>query len=100
MKASRASVLRRVFLATGVVLATLYVCDDLSVRYRMAHGRPSDPLEDVTVYYATTLKNGKLEVYYDQPQTQTCVHAMFPHFGYSPCWSARQRRVRVISQGG
>jgi hypothetical protein len=24
----------------------------------------------------------------DPPKAESCIHAMFPHFGYTPCWYA------------
>ena len=91
-------ILRRFLLGSVVLLGGLYVGDDLSVRYRMAHARAGEPLDEATFYYATVLKNGRLEVFYDQPQTEVCVHALFPHLGYHPCWYARRSNVRRIAR--
>lgn len=89
--------LRRLLIGSLVLLAVLYIGDDLSVRYRMAHARSGDPLDEVTFYYATLLKNGRVEVFYDQPQTEVCVHALFPHLGYGPCWYAHRSTVRRVA---
>jgi hypothetical protein len=43
------------------------------------------------------LKNGRLEVFYNQPQSEVCVYALFPHSGYRPCWFAGRSKVRTIS---
>ena len=51
----------------------------------------------MTVYYATDVKGGKVEVFYDQPQTQTCVHSLFPHGGYKPCWRFDRSGIQRIS---
>ena len=32
------------------------------------------------------LKDGKTEYMMLQPETQTCVKSIAPHFGYTPCW--------------
>ena len=53
--------------------------------------------ETLTFYYSTRLKNGREQVFYDQPQTEVCVRAVFPHGGRRPCWYARRKPVRVIS---
>jgi hypothetical protein len=47
-----------------------------------------NPYGSVTVdhYYAVGEKGGKTEFIFDPPQPQTCVHALFPHAGFSPCW--------------
>jgi hypothetical protein len=78
------------------LLIVLYVGDDLSVRYRLGHAKDGDPLEEVTYYDATMLKNGRVEVFYDQPQTEVCVHALFPHMGHSPCWYATRHTVHRV----
>ena len=84
-----------VLLGSLLLLGIVYLVDDLSVRYRRAASKDGT-LDEVTFYYATTLKNGRVEVFYDQPQTEACVHALFPHLGLSPCWYAAQRSVRRI----
>jgi hypothetical protein len=84
-------VIGRGLLGLLILLGIVYLADDLSVRYRTA-----GPLDEVTFYYATTLKNGRVEVFYDQPQTETCVHALFPHLGANPCWYVARRIVRRI----
>ena len=92
---------RRASLVIGAVLAVLvalpvvaYVGDALVLRYRIGRG---GALETMTVYLATRLKSGKLEVFTDRPQTEVCAHALFPHFGYRPCWYVRRSGgVKVI----
>jgi len=92
---------RRAILVIGAVLAVLvalpvvaYVGDALVLRYRIGRG---GALETMTVYLATRLKSGKLEVFTDRPQTEVCAHALFPHFGYRPCWYVRRSGgVKVI----
>ncbi len=82
-------------LASLVTLALMYVVDDLSLRYRTSLGGDG-PLQEVTFYYSTMLKNGRVEVFYGQPQTEVCVHALFPHHGHSPCWYVVRHTVRRI----
>jgi hypothetical protein len=53
----------------------------------------AQPFETLIFYLATPLKNGRVEVFYDQPQTEICVRALFPHFGRRPCWYARRQRI-------
>jgi hypothetical protein len=31
-------------------------------------------------------KGGKVEYFYNPPQSTPCVHSLFPHEGQSPCW--------------
>ena len=76
----------RILILAIVVLGVVYACDDLSVRYRIPRSR--QPLGTVTIqrYDAIAEKNGKTEFDFEEPVTQTCVHALFPHLGYLPCW--------------
>ena len=36
--------------------------------------------------YAVAQKNGKTEFLFNPPQAETCVHTLFPHAGWLPCW--------------
>ena len=74
---------------TAVILlpVVVYTGDALLLRYRLAHGGGRETL---TVYLATRLKSGKLEVFTDRPQTEVCGQALLPHFGYRPCWYVRR----------
>jgi hypothetical protein len=67
-------------------LAIVYLCDDLAVRYRIPRSR--EPLGTVTIqrYDAISEKNNKTEFDFESPVTVTCVHSLFPHMGYQPCW--------------
>jgi hypothetical protein len=55
-------------------------------RYRLAinHG----PFGQVTVqsYNAIQQKSGKVQFIFNPPETQTCVHPLFPRAGFIPCW--------------
>lgn len=84
----------------GVLIALaalLYASDFAWFEYRMRNVKPNNPLETVTFYYATAMKNGKVEIFYDQPQAQTCVHSIFPHRGYTPCWRLNRSGIQRIS---
>jgi len=52
--------------------------------------------ETLTYWLATPLKNGKVEVFYDQPQTEICGRSLFPHSGRRPCWFARRQRIHPV----
>ena len=79
-----------------LLFVSVYVCDYLSVRYRIL--KSHEPFGVVTVrrYYAIRLKDGKTEYVFAEPETQTCVQSLFPHFGYNPCWYARRKNVKRI----
>jgi hypothetical protein len=79
-----------------VSLVGLYVSDYVWIEYRLSHGAGPEALGTVTFYYATPLKNGRLDIFYNQPQTEVCVYALFPHAGYRPCWYAVREKVRTV----
>jgi hypothetical protein len=75
-----------------VLMAITFLADYAVVR------ASRNPTGSVLVkrYYAVGLKNGKTEMYYADPENQTCVNSIFPHMGYSPCWYLRRYKVKEI----
>jgi hypothetical protein len=74
-----------------LLLAFAYIFDYLSVRYRMRAPKTGDPFDTVTYprVLAIPQKGNRVEYALDAQspmETQTCVHSLFPHFGYTPCW--------------
>ena len=71
--------------ALGVTGLT-YTVDYVLFRNRVAANR--QPFGQVTVmpYYAVPQKNGKTQFIFNPPEAQTCVHALFPRAGFTPCW--------------
>jgi hypothetical protein len=90
------SVGKRVLLITALLLGTMYLCDYLSVRYRIPNHR--HPFGTITIhpYYAVPRKDGKTEFLFDERRTEQCVHSLFPHFGDNPCWYVSRRTQRRI----
>jgi hypothetical protein len=82
--------------AALVTLGLVYAVEDLRIRHA-ANASPGSQTETLTFYYSTRLKNGRVQVYYDQPQNEVCVRAVFPHVGHRPCWYARREPVRLVS---
>jgi hypothetical protein len=91
-------IFRRALIAVAIVLVVAYLCDYIALRIRMARGGANAGLDQVAVLYGTPLKDGRVEVFADQPQTQTCVLAIFPHLGYSPCWYVRQHANKLVEE--
>ncbi len=88
----------RLALAILVVAAIVVYAGDFAwFEYRTHNAKPNDPLETVTFYYSTDVKGGKEEIFFDQPQTATCVHSLFPHGGYRPCWRFSRSGIQRIS---
>jgi hypothetical protein len=81
---------RRIFVAaifTVVVAVVLaYGLDYAVFRIRAATNWNAYGSVTVNHYYAVLQKNGKTQFILDPPQAQTCVHALFPHGGWLPCW--------------
>ena len=88
--------IRKIVLAGGLALlslaALLYVADDLWARYR---GRPVEQMKIGRLYAAINHFN-ELEYSVGTPVMETCVDALLPHFGYTPCWYLRRHDIRQI----
>ena len=81
-----------------LLLAVAAGCEDLVLRFRLHHGAGRAVVDQVTVYDAAEQKGGRVEIYFDHPLARDCVHALFPHFGYPPCWYAGRRSIELISR--
>ncbi|HYM06361.1 MAG TPA: hypothetical protein VEU11_07340 [Terriglobales bacterium] len=86
--------MKRALLIAILSLLALYVGDDLSVRYRIPSSRDPFGVVQVRPYYAVRLKDRKTEYYFLDPQNQKCVHSLFPHLGYSPCWYLQRKKQK------
>ena len=95
--------LRKIVLPTLAAIlalaAVVYACDYVSVRYRLSKNTPGDPLESVKVQrmYAIPHKDGRQEFAFAEPEMDTCVHSLFPHLGYPPCWYLKRTTEKPIS---
>ena len=88
--------MKRILLIIGLSLFLLYLGDYLSVRYRIPKSRSQFGVVKIQRYYAVGLKSGKTEFMFLAPENQACVHSLFPHLGYSPCWYLSRRKVKRI----
>lgn len=82
--------------AVLLALALAYVLDWAVVRVRSLHPSATSPYETVTVprVLAIPENGGKTEYQIDQlhpEETVTCVHSLFPHSGYGPCWYVQRK---------
>jgi hypothetical protein len=89
--------LRRLLLALVVVLAVVYGADYVLLRYRVSANKAAFDTVTVKPYYAVPRKDNKLEYLADDPQDQTCVNSLFPHFGNAPCWYLRTHTKQRIN---
>jgi hypothetical protein len=72
--------------------ALLYGVDALWVRHR---GRPVEQIKIGRLYAAVNHFN-QVEFSVGSPVMQTCVDALMPHFGYTPCWYLRRHTIQQI----
>jgi hypothetical protein len=85
-------------LAGLAVLAGLLFAGDYLVLRR--HPEQFGSVE-VRTFYAIKLKGKKTEYLYGEPEEQTCVHALFPQYGATPCWYLeRHKEQRVDIDSG
>jgi hypothetical protein len=82
--------------AMVILLAVAYAGDYCAVRYQIPRGRPQFGQVKVNVLYVIHVKGGKIQYEPGQPETDTCVHSLFPHFGDSPCWYASRHPDKLI----
>ena len=77
----------------GLILASTmaYGYDYASVRRRMNANKPGDPFDVVTYPHVLAIpqKGNKVDYELDAQspmESDPCVHSLFPHYGYTPCW--------------
>jgi hypothetical protein len=72
----------RILVYVITAAAVLYLGDALSLHLRR------QPQGSVLVrrYYALHKSKQKTNFMFAEPEPQTCLHSLFPHSGYSPCW--------------
>jgi hypothetical protein len=88
--------MRRIVLIVVALFALLYAGDYAVVRFRIPKGRDPFGVVRVRPYYAVRQKSGKSEFYFLEPQNQVCVHSLFSHLGYNPCWYVSRHTQRRV----
>lgn len=83
-------------LAVIGLLGLAYGYDYLSVRHRMNANKPGDPFDVITYPHLLAIpqKGNKVEYALDAQspmESDPCVHSLFPHYGYPPCWYVRRK---------
>ncbi|MFY9752785.1 MAG: hypothetical protein WAJ92_09100 [Candidatus Acidiferrales bacterium] len=103
MTMTKATILHRSLLILALAIVVAYGADYLLLRLKMTGSPPTDPsvsnaaFGSVTYYLSAGIKGNKYEVFTEQPQQETCVHSLFPHFNDPPCWYSARRRVRSVN---
>jgi hypothetical protein len=95
------AILKWVAIAVPIAMVAVYAGDYVSVRFRMAHRTDKNPIEVMKVRptYAVARKDGQSEFDFGDTEAETCVHSLFPHFGYPPCWYAHRENQKPIRIG-
>ena len=86
----------RVLYGLILLLAIAYGYDYASIRRRASAHKPGDPYDVVTYPHLLAIpqKGNKVEYALDAQApfvTESCVHSLFPHSGYTPCWYVQWR---------
>ena len=91
---------KRTFLIAVALLGASYAGDYIWLRCRMNSANAGSALGAVEVrrYWEIPNKSGKFEYSFDPPVMQTCVHSLFPHLGYSPCWYVNREKLQRVAQ--
>jgi len=89
---------KKVLIILLLALALTYAGDYAWLRYRMRKPTATNPFESVSIdrMYAILQKNGKSEFVPTDPINTTCVHSMFPHASYNPCWYVTRQKNQTI----
>jgi len=89
-------VLLKAALTLVAILVAIYGLDYLVARFHIPRSRELYSSIVVQPYYAVRLKDNKTEFYFLDPQTEVCIHALFPHFGHRPCWYVSRHTQKRI----
>jgi hypothetical protein len=79
--------------------ALVYVCDSVSLRYRIPSSRQQFGSVTVQRSYVIPMKDGKTQYAFDPPAPQECVNALFPHYGDPPCWYLNRHKRQQVNTG-
>lgn len=92
-------ILQRTVLGLLIALLAIYAGDYISVRVRSTSNKPGNPVDTIQLnpLYAIPQKSGKNDYMFGDPQSETCIHSLFPHYGYTPCWYVKRNAARIIS---
>ena len=86
--------MKRTLAIVILAVAVLYAGDYLLIKVRIHEGqRPFETVE-IESYDAVPEKNNRVEFFYNDPESEECVHALFPHSGDNPCWYVTRHRYK------
>jgi hypothetical protein len=85
--------LQRIILGFLVAAIVLYAGD-----YAVLKARGASGLDTVNIIIGTPMKDGRVQIFTGDNQTQTCVRSLFPHLGYNPCWYVKQNATQLVER--
>jgi hypothetical protein len=89
--------MKRLLLATGVLIVAVYGFDYGSVKWRSSSsGKVFDDIR-VDQLYTSTNKWKEVEWSRGNPVSERCVYSLLPHFGYTPCWYLTRHTTRITN---
>jgi len=88
--------IERLLIVVLLLVAAVYAVDYISVQYRATAKKSGDPYDVVTYPHLLEIpqKGNRVEYALDalSPMvSQPCVHSLFPHGGYTPCWYVNRK---------
>lgn len=89
--------LLRILVGVLLAIAIFYAGDYVVLRARIARSASAYGSVTVDSYYAIKRKDGRTEYDFASEQQQTCIHSVFPHMGYTPCWYLRKHTDKQIN---
>jgi hypothetical protein len=101
---SAVKMLKWVASSLAVAGIVTYAGDYLVAARRMSGPQAANELGSVSIEptYVIPHKDGRAEIIVGDTSVQPCIHSLFPHFGYTPCWylNRRQAKPTVMSKWG
>jgi hypothetical protein len=89
-------VVLRALLGLVFIVCAAYLSDFLVLRWKYFGKHNPTGTVIVKPYFAVPRKDGRTEFMFDDPKEQTCVHSLFPHSGFSPCWYLSRHKEKRI----
>ena len=90
------NVLRTTLAALISLLLSIYGSDSLWIRYRSTKGAGAFGSVTVYRYYSIEKKANRVEYDFLDKENQICVHSLFPHMGFAPCWYLKRHTEKKI----
>ncbi len=88
--------LQRAIIAVLAAAILIYLADYAILKIRVSTGSGASAFDSIPIIQGTPMKDGRVQIFTSDSQTETCVRSLFPHLGYRPCWYVRQNQMQLI----